>query len=200
MDRAQIHTLEAFLAALLLVAAILFATQATAVTPLSASTSNQHIENQHRAMTTDLLAVTHENGSLEGGLTYWNTTHGEKFNDSNTDLGYYTHVPPEENPLHEPLKDAFGEGQLAYNVEVTYLTDAENTSTQTMIHMGTPSDNAVTATKTVVLYDDDEISWEDEARTLGELYDDEPGNFYAPNVDDSTLYNVVEVRITIWRM
>jgi len=59
-DRAQAHTLEAFAAAILLVAALTFALQATAVTPLSASTSNQHIENQQRAVATDLLATSAE--------------------------------------------------------------------------------------------------------------------------------------------
>jgi len=72
-DRAQAHTLEAFAAAILLVAALTFALQATAVTPLlSASTSNQHIENQQRAVATDLLATSAENGDLEAAILHWN--------------------------------------------------------------------------------------------------------------------------------
>ena len=63
-DRGQAHTLEAFAAAILIVVGLTFALQATAVTPLSASTSNQHLENQQRAVATDLLETSAANGDL----------------------------------------------------------------------------------------------------------------------------------------
>src|SRR6056297_4050789 len=87
-DRAQAHTVEAFIAALLLVSGLLFAMQATAVTPLSASTSNQHIENQQRALTGDLLSTAAEDGTLQEAVLYWNASRGA-FQDS-PDQGYYT--------------------------------------------------------------------------------------------------------------
>ncbi|WP_331232907.1 DUF7288 family protein [Natronorarus salvus] len=202
MNRGQVHTLEAFVAALLLVGGLIFATQATAVTPLSASTSNQHIENQQRAVATDLLAVTHEDGSLEEALLFWNDTE-DGFAYTGENRQFYTDDPPEEyaHPLADPLSEAFGGTQVAYNIDLIYQNseDPANTSEQELVEMGSPSDNAVVASRTVVLFDGNGVSAGDnEGTALSELED---GEFYAPNVDeDGELYNVVEVRITVWRM
>ena len=206
MDRAQVHTLEAFIAALLIVGALLFASQATAVTPLSASTSNQHIENQQQQMADDLLSITARDGTLQEALLYWNESY-EEHNE-----GHFAHTPPErgtyssifdgdfDHPLEEPLNESFGSGVYAYNIELRYLDTDENFSSTDMVVMGTPSDNAVTASRTVTLYANDTITGEGSPIELHELnYEDD--EIWAPNVNESSLvYNVVEVRMTIWRM
>lgn len=199
MDRGQIHTLEAFIAALLVVGALLFASQATAVTPLSASTSNQHIENQQQTMGEDLLTLAAANGSLQDALTYFNTTVEDPlFVDSHPEFGYYTGPPPDQHPLHEQLDDAFRGGVYAYNIELRYVDESGEMDERQFIHMGTPSDNAVIATTTVTLFDEDSISYDGSSpETIGEAEE----QFWAPNVDsESEIYNVVEVRLTIWRM
>lgn len=201
MDRGQIHTLEAFIAALLIIGALLFASQATAVTPLSASTSNQHIENQQQSMGEDVLAIAAEDGSLQEALRYYNTSgESHRFGDTDPDFGYYTGFLPDDHPMNQSLNEAFDEGVYAYNVELRYLDQNQTFQETDLIVMGTPSDNAVIATTTVTLFEDDEI-------TYGGADDDtiedanENGHFWAPNVDEeSSVYNVVEVRITIWRM
>ncbi|ADJ15566.1 DUF7288 family protein [Halalkalicoccus jeotgali] len=196
--RAQAHTLEAFVAALILVAGLVFASQATAVTPLSASTSNQHLENQHRAVANDLLAVTAENGSLREAVVHWNETTG--FVASSEERAYYTTTPPAENPLSQTLSTFLADRQLAYNVDVRYRSDSGSTgwNTQPMVVMGSPSDNAVSATRTVVLYDSTELGGNETAsKTLAEAEDE----FYAADIDpDSQVYTVVEVRIVVWRL
>jgi hypothetical protein len=201
VDRAQAHTLEAFVAALILLAGIIFATQATAVTPLSASTSNQHIENQQRAVATDLLSIAAEDGSLRESVVYWNHTPGnESFAEVTSDeRTYYSQTPPLDHPLRELLEKSFTQTQIAYNVDVIYLTDAnpENASIQEMVHMGTPSDNAVTVSRTVVLFENTTFSYP--SGTTDRLVDNE-SEFYAPNVGSGAVYNVVEVRLTVWRM
>lgn len=68
MMRGQAHTLEAFAAALLLISGLIFALQATAVTPLSASTSNQHIQNQQQLIASDILTTSAENETLQDAL------------------------------------------------------------------------------------------------------------------------------------
>lgn len=196
MDRGQIHTLEAFIVALMLVGGLLFATQATAVTPLSASTSNQHIENQHQAITSDFLSTTHSDGSLQSGLTYWDTE-SASFYGTEDDLEYYTQVPPEGNPLHDSFQIALIDRNLAVNVDIIYRTTSGEFESQEMVQMGRPTENAVTSTRTVVLYGDMEFSGGPSAGSqIGG-----PDSLYAPDLeDDSNLYNVVEVRITVWRM
>jgi hypothetical protein len=204
VDRAQAHTLEAFVAALLLVAGLIFAAQATAVTPLSASTSNQYIENQHRALAGDLLSTAAEDGSLGEAVVYWNWYEGESaeegeevetgFVGSGTERDYYTATPTGEHPL-APALEIFDDNYLAYNVDLVYRDGEGGTDEIRMVEMGSPSDNAVAVTRSVVLYDSTELSPNEEGdrETLSE------GDFYAPNVDpDGQLYNVVEVRIVVW--
>ena len=198
VDRAQAHTLEAFVAALILVAGLVFAAQATAVTPLSASTSNQHIENQHRALAQDLLSTTAEDGSLHAAVVYWE---GEEngFVGTHTDRRYYTETPTgAQHPLASAL-EVFNDNHLAYNIDLTYRDGESGTEEIRMVEMGSPSDNAVAATRSVALYDSTGVSGGTNAGTTLDELDD--GAFYAADVDpDSQLYNVVEVRIVVWRL
>ncbi len=199
-DRGQAHTVEAFIAALLLVSGLLFAMQATAVTPLSASTSNQHIENQQRALTGDLLSTAAEDGTLQEAVLYWNTSRSA-FEDS-PDQGYYTDSGS-QNTFLSRLNDTLAERRIAYNVRlrVHNTTGTPSRRTVSMVEMGRPSDNAVTASRTITLYESTNLTGSDE-RSLAEIKDDGGASFYAPDADPDSdlLYNRVEVRVTTWRM
>ncbi len=201
MDRGQIHTLEAFIGVLLLVGALLFASQATAVTPLSASTSNQHIENQQQRMAQDLLAITAANDSLRAGMTYWNVSGNATphFAETDPNRSVYSTLDGTDHPLREPFTQALQSGVHAYNIDLRYLDGTGRFRTEPMVRMGTPSDNAVTATRSIILFENDTIrNPAGENATLVSLGSEE---FWAPNVEaDSQLYNVVEVRVTVWRM
>jgi hypothetical protein len=191
--RGQAHTVEAFTAAVLVIGGLIFATQATAVTPLSASTSNQHIENQQGASIDGLLATSAENGSLREAVLYWNPDDGEFHNASETDV--YTDGPP--NAFGTGLNELLLDRRIAFNVVVRYPDGAGGTERERMVRMGSPSDNAVSATRTVGLYDDSNLTSDGyEGETLGSLSD---GEFYAPEVGDGRLYTVVEVEVIAWR-
>ena len=210
-SRGQAHTLEAVIGSLLLIAALLFAMQATAVTPLSASTSNQHIENQQRAVSHSLLAGAAEDGTLKETLLYWNGTprdgiagnDPEGFVGSAAEETYYRNGTAPTGFL-ETLNRTLGERQVAYNVNIRY--HRENPSTgdleageQRLVRMGRPSDNAVTASRTITLYGDDRLTGPSTTRL------DDGAAFYAPPlgdtvVGDSLVYNRLEVRIITWRM
>jgi len=201
-DRGQVHTLEAFTAALLVVSGVLFALQATAVTPLTASTSNQHVESQHRSAATDVLATAAANGSLRPAVTYWNPDNGTFA--GATSRGFYVDGGP-PNAFGAALNDTFGNvstsrRRIAYNVYVRFRTPADapacagTSSPQTMVYMGSPSDNAASATRTVTLTDDAELAGP--ARGTVSASD-----FYACDAaPDARLYNVLEVRIVVWQM
>ena len=199
-NRGQAHTVEAFIAALLLISGLLFAMQATAVTPLSASTSNQHIENQQRSMAHDLLSTAAEDGTLKEGILYWNASGGE-FKETPDGASFYQNAGSQTAFL-DSLNRTLAERRIAYNVRlrVHNTTGEPSVRTQTMVQMGQPSDNAVTASRTVTIYESDRLSV-DGGQTLAEIEEDSGSVFYAPNADsDSQLYNRVEVRITTWRM
>ncbi|MFC7045639.1 hypothetical protein ACFQH6_09690 [Halobacteriaceae archaeon GCM10025711] len=197
MDRrGQAHTLEAFTAALIVLAGLVFALQATAVTPLSASTSNQHIENQEQAMAADVLATTDANGSLREAVLYWNTT-SNQFNGSGERGSYSNGGPP--NDFGNALDRTFADERIAYNVYVRHWRASNTSGQQAMVYMGTPSDNAVSASRTVVIYDDSQLSVPGETENVSTAA--ATGDFYARDAaPNGTVFNVVEVQIVVWRM
>ncbi|QZY00946.1 DUF7288 family protein [Halobaculum rubrum] len=192
--RAQAHTLEGFAAAIILLSGVLFALQATAVTPLTASTSNQHIENQQAAVAEGTLAAAEANGTLAPTLLHWNAT-GERFIGSGSDSVYTGGGP--STAFGATLNETFGAERIAFNVEVSYRTAGGRGRTR-MVYMGSPSDNAVAATRTVVLFDDDRLG--DGSGTLAEIGADPDREFYVEDTADGPLYGVMEVRIVVWRI
>ncbi|MFC5278720.1 hypothetical protein ACFPM1_08135 [Halorubrum rubrum] len=207
-DRGQAHTLEAFVAAILLVAGLTFALQATAVTPLSASTSNQHIENQQRAAATGLLETSAANGDLRDAVLDWhpgNATVERGFDASTEERAYYTGGGP-PNAFGDALDRTFLDRRIAFNVYVQYHDSSAKggdkpVKRQVMVDMGSPSDNAVTASRSITVSNDATLTADGfEERTLEAVDADPNERFYAPPVDDGPIYNHLEVRIVVWRM
>jgi hypothetical protein len=193
-DRGQALTLEAVIASLILLTAVGFALQMTAVTPLSASTSSQHLENQLQSVGEGVLSSNAENGDLKRAVLYWkNNTAG--FHDTNEDRQYYTSQEP-PNGFGESLETVYGDRNIAYNVNI-YYNNSGNITTQPMVSQGEPSDNAVSASRTVTLVDSDRIREADLSQ--GKLVD--PADFYAPDGDNSTsYYQVLRVEVIAWRI
>lgn len=188
--RGQAHTLEAFVAALLVLSGVVFALQATAVTPLSASTSNQHVGNQERAVAYGLMGAAKANGTLEEAVVDWNTS-GQRFVGSNPKDGEFNNAGP-PNQFGRALNETFGDERTAFNIVLRYRGNNDTLATESMVNMGTPSDTATVATRSVVLYDDTPLT------TGGNV--SAPG-FYAPDAEpEGPLFNVVEVRVTVWRI
>ncbi len=210
-DRGQAHTLEGIIAAILLLSSLTFALQVTAVTPLSASTSSQHIENQMQSVADGSLAVSAEDGYLKSAILFWgdNDTDDE-FEFHNAPVTYYVNDPP-PNEFGETLSTAFGGRGIAYNVYVSYQSRTGSWVTQRMVYRGRPSDNAISASRTVTLFDSDCVVDPDGKTNTTRCLDDtetttDPwtrGDFYAPDISDSTsqgLYNVVRVEVVAWRI
>lgn len=193
-DRGQALTLEAVTGAILILAAIGFALQMTAVTPLSASTSSQHIENQLQSTSEGVLDSTADTGALREAVLYWNETTGEFH--GNADPFYRSGPPP--NAFGDALTDAFGTGNVAYNVFVHYRT-GDGIETQQMVRQGQPSDHAVSASHTLVLTTDDRLVGPTftEQERLSDVAD---GAFYVVDRDSEPYYNLVRVEVVAWRI
>jgi hypothetical protein len=197
--RAQAHTLESIIASLLLLTSIVFALQMTAVTPLSASTSSQHIENQQQGSAEGVLSQAAANGSLRRAVLYWNSSNNEYHDTS--DERYYTSNPP-PNAFGELLSEAFGSRGIAYNVRVHWRKPGGADGSQLMVYQGAPSDNAVATSRTIVLSDG--------AQVLNSTMEADgvvnSSSFYMPDgadrdgSSDSAVYNVVEVEVIVWRI
>jgi hypothetical protein len=195
-SRGQAHTLEAITASILLIGGLVFALQATAVTPLSASTSSQHIENQQRATAQGVLAAATDRGALKVAVLNWNESAGEFYGAPGNE-SYYQNTAP-NNTFGDISDRAFADRGIVYNVYVEYERSDGRRTKQRMVYRGEPSDNAVTATTMVTLTDDDVLY--DENAMATDTTVQTTSDFYAPDTSSSTgLYNVVEVEVVVWR-
>jgi len=192
-ERGQAHTLEAVAAGMLLLASVLFALQVTAVTPLTGSTSSQHIENQQAALAEGLLASEAENGTVVPTLLYWNES-ASGFH--NTSAGVYRSAGP-PTTFGSVLNRTLGERNIAFDVSIYYVRQNGERERRALVNLGEPSDHASTARREFTLYDTDRVIAADgtELETL------ENTSYFAPDAaPNSRLYNVVEVEVVVWRM
>lgn len=193
--RGQVVTLEAFLAAAIVLASIVFALQATAVTPMSASTSNERIESQQGRLAAGALDAAVENGTLGPTLRYWNDS-GASFHDAG-ERGFYRSGPP-STAFGQLLERVLRDRGIAFNVDVQYVTREGELRQQELVHVGTPSDNVAAVSRTVTLSDGDRLYNASGRPTNTTLAAAE--NFYAPDASpNSSVYNVLRVEVTVWR-
>lgn len=189
-QRGQALTLEAVTAAILLLVAVAFALQMTAVTPLSASTSSQHLENQLQKTGEGVLGSTAQDGSLKEAVLDWNET--EEAFDRDGEEAYYRSGAP-ENDFGDALQSNYGNRSIAYNVVVHYHTTDDGMDRQRMVDQGEPSDHAVSASRTIVLTGDDELP---DGTPL-----EDADEFYASDLyQNQPLYNYVRVEVIAWRI
>jgi hypothetical protein len=193
--RGQALTLEGISAAIILLAAVGFALQVTAVTPLSPSTSSQHVESQIQSTAEGALDSAAQDGTLGDSLLFWDADEGQ-FHNASEDVDHYKGRPPERLPLSETLERTFDDRNVAYNVVVNYHTDRGRLR-QRLVEQGSPSDHAVSASRTVVVHESDRLVRRN--GTSGDRLG--VSNFYAPNLDtDENLYNVLHVEVVAWRI
>lgn len=193
VDRGQAHVLEGVVGALLVVTSVIFALQVTAVTPLTASTANQHLQNQNSGAASDLLASADHRGTLGETVRYWNDSAG-RFHGSGENGVYEDQVP---TVFGSSFDDSFDTAGTVYNVNLWYLNRDGSTRQLSVLEQGTPSDHAVTVTRTVVLYDDDRLLAADESETDTTLA--ESDRYPIPDVKSGPVHNVVRVEVVVWR-
>lgn len=188
-NRGQAHTLEGVLAAFLLVFALVISLNIIAVTPLTASTTSQHIENQNQQKVSGLLKSTSETGELTNMVLYWDDKN-ETYHNTGEFSAYNT---PPNNKFGNLLQQSFTDKQYGLNMHIYYDNSKER---KQIINMGDPTDNAVTATTQHVIYDKDMMINKDgtERETVAN-----DSTFYIQNEDsNSIVYSVITVEISVW--
>ena len=195
-DRGQAHTLEAIIAAVVLLASVTFALEAVAVTPESASASNKFVETQQEQLAVSLLATAATEDLLSSTLRYWDTNAGT-FHNVGVSGAYVDGGPPTE--FGARLNETFFTASHAVNVNVYYVDVDGTRHVEQLVHSGEASDHAVRATRTVTLYDSDSILAADGTATNETLTSS--NSYFAPDASpDSHVYNVVVVEVVVWRM
>jgi hypothetical protein len=201
MARGQAFTLEAVVGGLLLLAAVALALQMTVVTPLSTSTSSQHLENQQQSMAKGILAAAAEEGALTQAVLYWNAS-SSQFHGVG-EAGYYRSDPSTSLDFGRMLDRSFNSQGIAYNVYFDYRTQGGDSVQRRFVYSGTPSDNAVSASRTVVVVDDAHLVDGDGSPNATTA--DEANSLYLKDANagpgtDNPVYNVVEVEVVVWRI
>ena len=148
-EKGQMHTLEGVAAATIMLLVIVFAIDATSMTPLTSSTANVHVETELQVLGQDILgaldyAQTGYNSNLKNDILKWNgseyTWNGTKY----MEMGNATNPQNLTNNLTKILYSTLVTQGIAHNLEITFMAN-NGTSyfTQEMIYNGNPSDNAV---------------------------------------------------------
>lgn len=192
MVRGQAFTLEAIVASMLLLTALVAGLQMSAVSPFTASTSDRYVESQNRATVQGALQTAAERGSVRTAVLSWNDS-SDGFD--GTSNGYFTHSPP--NVFGRVLDRTLVSRGLVYNVDLLFENEDDEQRQRRLVYRGEPSETAVTASWPVTLYDTDERYGIGDEPT-GDRIDGT--NFYAPDsAPDSVVYNVVVVEVVVWR-
>jgi hypothetical protein len=188
-DKAQMHTLEGVAAATIMLLVIVYAIDATSMTPLTSSTANVHVETELQVLGQDILgaldyAEPGYNSKLKNDVLGWNgkeyVWNGTKYMEKGNASYPQNNLA---NNLTNYLNSTLISQGIAHSVELTYLTNnGTSLFTQRMIYNGNPSDNAVIVSRKIVLHNSDN-----------------PKMF--TDIDPSTdLYNIVDVKLILWRM
>jgi hypothetical protein len=199
-DRGQAYTLESLIAALLLVTAVLFALQSVVITPTSAGLQDRDVQAQQGQIASDLLVTAANDGELSRLVRFWDCSDGGFSTDDDAgvwaeDGGYQTDTVPVQD-FGETLNHTFDAG-TRYNVELVYANDSGGQDVSQIVYQGTPGDDVVTASYTVVLTDGQRVTGRDAGtQTLTSGCSD-------PAIPELTggsgnVYNVVEVRVVLW--
>lgn len=192
-DKAQLHTLEGVAAATVMLLVIVYALDSTAMTPLTSSTANVHAETELQVLGQDVLSALDYaepgyNSKLKNDVLNWDgsTYIWTASNYSKIYIGQVNNSNKLDNNLTKILNNTFVRQGIAHNVVLTFLDNLTLLpSSQKVIYNGDPSDNAVIVSRKIVLHSSDTIN---------------PGN-PIKNIDNSTdLYNIVDVKLILWRM
>ncbi|VVB93460.1 Uncharacterised protein [uncultured archaeon] len=191
-DKAQMHTLEGVAAATIMLLVIVYAIDATSMTPLTSSTANVHVETELQVLGQDILgaldyAEPGYNSKLKNDVLNWTGTEYTWNGNSYSDKVNASNIL--DNNITKILNSTLITQGIAHNVELTFLANNGTTYvTQRIIYNGNPSENAVIVSRKIALHD-------------GEINKTKLPNNPINDIDTSTkLYNIVDVKLILWRM
>jgi hypothetical protein len=186
-EKAQLHTLEGLAASILVILGLVFASEAVAVTSTSATTSSEDIEAQYEQLSKDLLIQAKISGSLKESLLSWDESQ-RRFR--GTDELYYYEGESPPGRFGNTLDRVVMGNNLAYNIELVYQSEG-STLTLPFVENGEPSTNSVTVSEVVVLSENDMLP---DGTTLADST-----TYPMENMENEAMYNIVNVRLTVWR-
>lgn len=204
-DRGQMYTLEGVIGALVIISAVVFAMQSVALTPTGGGSvaPEERTDLRHQANDVLTLAAQNDTFDLSQLSRYWSQSKRTFFGGLNPRLGYGDRDPP--GAIGRLLNDTFASQARQYNLILRYrpATPGGDTLSTPVVFQGVPADNAVVATQTVTLFDNQTLTspgtgnvelWQYDT----DFTDSDDGFYPIPDAIDGPVYNVVEVRLIVW--
>jgi len=202
-SRGQAYSLEAIAGSVIVVMALLFALQSIIITPTTSSGVDPDVREDLRAQASDTLVIVNSNETTDISYyaRHWIPESRTFEGGQNPSVGYGTTEPP--GIFGNILNITFSQRSRLYNIEVLYLgaNATDDRGRVPMVYRGQPAEGAVTASYTVTLYDNQTLTsgktgtaelWEYRTDPNSEAY------YPIPNAVEGPVYNVVEVRLTVW--
>lgn len=194
-ERAQAFTLEALIAGLILLMAILFSLQAVVVTP---GAPGADVQPDIRQQAADVLDIADEEGALDDIIRRYDPDNETFAGAKNAEEGYGSAQPP--TVFGELLHEAFVERGNVINVVIEYRVPPEDglgTGQVPLIYQGDPPDASTVASTTITLYSNQTLTSEgNEDMELWEAVDE---GYPIPDIaPDEPLHNVIHVRVVVW--
>lgn len=235
--RGQAFTLEGFIASVVILSAVLFALQAIVITPTSSGQLDQEVTQNLKTQGRDILTASANNGTEDLSFLlrlFGNQTSGpaetwERGQNRQTGYGSDEPFAHRDTLLGNALNETFKQRGFSYNLVVEYLsaTSVNETRTANIVFRGSPSEESVSVTYTIVLYDNQTLTGSPNSSASvdcteyilenttadrsnsadcyyaipeARLYDDDSDGTDAEmgETGDSPIYNIVEVRVVIW--
>lgn len=194
-EKAQLFTLEGVAAASIMLIVIIYAIDATSMTPLTASTSSVHVEAELRAMGQDIFNILDyaEPGyrsKLKSDVVAWSWNPREYiWSGSNYTEKGTTNVTGNLTNITELFNATLIRQGTAHNLDFVFLYPGADNKTYPVkikvIFNGDPSNNAVIVSRKIVLHDSDNVNTDSTIKDI-----DSSSNFY----------NIVDIKLTLWRM
>lgn len=200
-ERGQAFTLEAFIGAILILSAVVFALNATVITPTTGGGVEGDVLAQLRTEADDVLQVAADNGSLTYLARNWDPNDDAFRGNATRSRGYVDDVPP--TGFGALLNGTFAQRGRSYSVlyEFRPANDSDvpdqHEKELLLVHGGFPTQRVVVATHTVTLYDD--MTLVGTNTTLATARNRSDPSYPIPDAyPDSPLFNVLEVRLVVW--
>jgi hypothetical protein len=181
------------MAAIIMVSVVVFAVQATSLTPLTSSTANTHIETQLQTMGYDIMdSLDHseygQESRLKTDLLDW-SGHVYIWNGSSY-VSKSNQSKQLNNSISKMLEKILIKRGIAHNMHFTYIKDDGNRAKSSYIYNGEPSDNAIIVSRKIVISNPD-ISDTSKFSSKSGIKD----------LNNSTdFYNIVDIQLTLWRI
>ena len=200
-EKAQLHTLEGVAAATIMLTVIIYAIDATSMTPLTSSTANEHVETELAILGQDILntldyaepgdssKLKKDFAKIDNWITKEYVWDGAKYVETVDSMNLLRN-----SSLADVLNVTVASRGIAHNVEITYLRTVDNVTSPystRFIYNGDPSNNAVILSRKIVLHNTDcagDDGCEDD--------EERPINDIDPSTD---LYNIIDVKLILWR-